>query len=207
MKKVVPKSASAKANDLNSRIAQRVRDLRGERKLSLDKLADKCRVSRSMISLIERGKASATAVILEKLAAGLGVSLASLFENPATPPNPVSLAAEHTPWRDPQSGYVRRNLSPANFPNPIQLVDVELPAEARVHYDSTRDILIYQQIWVRTGTLEVTVGSDAFRLEEDDCLAMQLNAPTSFRNPTKKPVRYLVALVGDQSRSHHTRSR
>jgi transcriptional regulator with XRE-family HTH domain len=33
-----------------------------------------------MISLIERGESSPTAVVLEKLAAGLGVMLASLFD-------------------------------------------------------------------------------------------------------------------------------
>ena len=34
--------------------------------------------------------------------------------------NPVSRRDDRTPWRDPQSGYVRRNISPANFPSPIQ---------------------------------------------------------------------------------------
>jgi transcriptional regulator with XRE-family HTH domain len=68
---------------LNDRIAQRVRDLRADRALSLDALATHCGVSRSMISLIERGESSPTAVLLEKLATGLGVSLASLFDAPA----------------------------------------------------------------------------------------------------------------------------
>ena len=58
---------------LNDRIAQRVRDLRADRGLSLDALAGHCGVSRSMISLIERGESSPTAVLLEKLATGLGV--------------------------------------------------------------------------------------------------------------------------------------
>ena len=43
-------------------------------------LASKTGVSRSMISVVERGESSPTAVVLEKLAAGLGVTMASLFE-------------------------------------------------------------------------------------------------------------------------------
>ena len=39
----------------------------------LDALADRSGVSRSMISLVERGESSPTAVVIEKLAAGLGV--------------------------------------------------------------------------------------------------------------------------------------
>lgn len=65
--------------DINQRIADRVRELRAARGYTLDALAARCGVSRSMISMIERGAASPTAVVLDKLAAGLGVSLASLF--------------------------------------------------------------------------------------------------------------------------------
>ncbi len=72
------------ASDLNQRIAERVSELRSGQALSLDALARKTGVSRSMISVIERGESSPTAVVLEKLAAGLGVPLASLFDGPAS---------------------------------------------------------------------------------------------------------------------------
>ena len=62
------------APDLNQRIAGRVRELRARQGLSLDALAGKSGVSRSMISLVERGESSPTAVVLDKLAAALGVS-------------------------------------------------------------------------------------------------------------------------------------
>src|SRR5688572_3423352 len=58
-------------SDINSRIAERVRSLRTDRQLSLEALASRCAVSRSMLSLIERGESSATAVVLEKIATGL----------------------------------------------------------------------------------------------------------------------------------------
>src|SRR3954470_16889728 len=76
-------SAMVDGGDLNQRIAARVRGLRAARSLSLEGLASRSGVSRSMISLIERGESSPTAVVLEKLATGLGVMLASLFDPPA----------------------------------------------------------------------------------------------------------------------------
>src|SRR5437660_2582946 len=95
------------ASDLNRRIALRVRGLRAAQGLSLDALAGKSGVSRSMISLIERGETSPTAVVLEKLAAGLGVLLASLFDAPAdvgqAPGVPVARREEQPQWRDPAS--------------------------------------------------------------------------------------------------------
>ena len=190
------------SGDINGRIARRVRVLRAELGMTLDSLAAKSEVSRSMLSLVERGESSPTAVVLEKIAAGLGVSLATLFDDGSAPVNPVSRRVDRTPWRDPQSGYVRRNISPANFPSPIQIVEVVLPAGARVAYESgARDVSIHQQIWVREGTVEVTLGGVTYRLAEDDCLAMQLNAPTAFRNRTRKPARYLVVIATERSRA------
>ncbi len=182
--------------DINARIARQVRTRRAALGLSLDTLAGNCNVSRSMISLIERGESSPTAAVLEKIATGLGVPLAALFGDPAAPVDPVARAAERVTWRDPQSGYLRRNISPANFPSPLQIVEVELPAGARVAYETgARQIGIHQQIWVRQGSLELTLGRRSWRLGEGDCLAMQLNEPTVFRNRTRKPVRYLVVLA------------
>jgi transcriptional regulator with XRE-family HTH domain len=189
-------------SDINGRIASRVRTLRAEQGMTLDALAAKCDVSRSMLSLVERGESSPTAVVLEKIATGLGVALASLFEDSTAPAEPISRRTDRTPWRDPESGYIRRNISPANFPSPIQIVDVELPAGARVAYETgAREVSIHQQIWVREGTIEVTVGKVTHRLGEDDCLAMQLTEPVAFHNPTRRVARYIVVISSERSRA------
>src|SRR3989454_4940409 len=111
------------ASDLNQRIAERVRELRAAQGLSLDALASKSGVSRSMISLIERGESSPTAVVLEKLAAGLGVMLASLFDAPAAAPRaprgPVARRDDQPPGEDPAPGYPPRNVSPPGAPPPL----------------------------------------------------------------------------------------
>jgi len=181
---------------LNHRIAQRVRDLRAARGLSLDALATQCGVSRSMISLIERGESSPTAVVLEKLATGLGVSLASLFEAPTPAADPVSRLADQLQWRDPHSGYLRRNVSPSGFASPIQIVEVEFPPGARVAYEtSAREPLIHQQVWVLDGVIELTLGDEQHRLSTGDCLAMVLDRPMSYHNPSRKSTRYAVVIA------------
>ena len=45
------------------------------------------------------------------------------------------------------------------------------------------------------GTMEMTVGDVHWRLAAGDCLAMQLDRPIVFHNPTQRPARYLVALT------------
>jgi transcriptional regulator with XRE-family HTH domain len=191
---------TATASDLNERIAERVRDLRAAHGLSLDALATKSGVSRSMISLIERGESSPTAVVLEKLAAGLSVMLASLFDAPAAPQpsGPVARREDQPQWRDPASGYVRRNVSPPGVPHPMQIVEVQFPAGARVAFETgARDTRVHQQVWVLEGAIDVTVGAERHRLRKGDCLAMQLDRPTMFHNPTRKPTRYAVVIATD----------
>jgi len=182
---------------LDQRIGARVRDLRAARGLTLEVLAERSDVSRSMISVIERGESSPTAALLERLASGLGVSLASLFD-PSTPNrNPVARRAEQPQWRDPASGYIRRNVSPAGVASPIQIVEVEFPAGARVAFDSgARDTRVHQQVWVLDGAIEVSVGDERHQLRTGDCFAFVLDRPTAFRNRTRKTARYAVVIVG-----------
>jgi transcriptional regulator with XRE-family HTH domain len=183
--------------DINDRIAARVRILRGERGYTLDALAEASGVSRSMISLIERGQSSPTASVLDKLAAGLDVTLAALFDDGgAAPALPLVRHAQQPVWQDPASGYVRRNVSPPGHASALQLVDVTFPAGKRVAYDgAARDTDIQQQVWMIDGVMEIVVGDAAWRLEAGDCLAMRLDRPIVYRNPGRKPARYLVALA------------
>ena len=186
---------------INTRIGKRVSSLRGGMGLTLDALAAKCAVSRSMLSLVERGESSPTAVVLEKIATGLGVPLATLFEDESVPMRPLSRASERMPWRDPQSGYVRSNISPPNYPSPIQIVEVMLPAGARVAYETgPREVAIHQQIWMQQGRIDFTLGRVTYKLESGDCLAMRLDAPTTFVNRTRKPAHYVVVIVSHAAR-------
>jgi len=182
--------------DINQLIARRLRELRDAQGLSLALLAERSGVSRSNISLIERGESSATATVLDKLSAALGVTVASLFEQSAAEaPSPVARVQDQPVWTDPGSGYVRRNLSPAIY-SPIQLVEVSFPAGQRVAYETgTRDAEVHQQVWLIEGRMEVTVGATRWTLDAGDCLAMRLDQPIAWHNPTDKPARYLVALV------------
>ncbi len=184
--------------DINLLIARRVRELRDAQGLSLDALATRSGVSRSNISLIERGESSPTAAVLDKLASALGVALASLFEDKQAAedaPSPVARVAEQPVWTDPGSGYMRRSLSPA-APSPLQLVDVVFPAGQRVAYDSVpHNADIHQQVWMIEGAMEISVGEQHWRLEAGDTLAMRLDRHIVYHNPTRKPARYLVALT------------
>ncbi|CAN5384809.1 XRE family transcriptional regulator [soil metagenome] len=187
--------------ELNARIALRVLELRTALGLTLDALASRSGVSRSMISLIERGESSPTAVVLDKLATALDVPLASLFDSPAEPmaaSGPIARRADQAEWIDPASGYRRRNVSPPAVKQPMKIVDVEFPARARVAFETSGgEARVHQQVWVFEGSIEISQGGIVHRLGPGDCLAMQLDSPVMFHNPTRQLARYAVVVASE----------
>ena len=189
--------------DIDTLLADRVRDLRKARGATLDKLAQRSGVSRSMISLIERGASSPTAAVLSKLAAALEVPLAALFDNaPADAdgaPSPLARVADQSCWTDPASGYQRRHLTPTGLGAPLELVEVTFPAGQSVTFDNaTRlpaHLAPHQQLWLLEGRMTLTVGSQTWQLAAGDCLAMAVNQPIVFTNPGYAPARYVLALT------------
>ena len=181
--------------DINTILAQRVRDLRKARDLTLAQLAEQSGVSRSMISLIERQETSPTAAVLNKLADAFGISLPTLFAGEATAPEPVSRRTKQTVWTDPGSGYTRRHLSPIGTGSPIELVEVNFPAGETVVLDNpVRQTGVQQQLWVLKGTMDITLDNQTWQLAAGDCLAMAPRERITFHNPGAQAARYLLAL-------------
>lgn len=183
--------------DINVRIAQQVRELRLARGYTLDVLATRCQVSRSAISLIERGEASPTAVVLEKLANGLGVPLTQLFDIPQNnqSPQPMVRRTQQSEWKDPETGYIRRQVSPPNWKSPFQIVEIEFPPQSRITYEiSETSKVVQQQLWVVEGEIDIQLGDSSYALSTGDCLAMQLNQPVIYSNNSSQVARYILVV-------------
>jgi transcriptional regulator with XRE-family HTH domain len=183
--------------DINIRIAQQVRELRLARGYTLDVLATRCQVSRSAISLIERGEASPTAVVLEKLANGLGVPLTQLFDIPLNnqSPQPMVRRTQQSEWKDPETDYIRRQVSPPNWKSPFQIVEIEFPPQSRITYEiSETSKVVQQQLWVVEGEIDIQLGDSSYALSTGDCLAMQLNQPVIYSNNSSQVARYILVV-------------
>lgn len=184
---------SSKSDPLSETIARRVRAMRAAHAMSLEALAEKSGVSRSMISLIERAETSATAVVLDRIAAAFGCSITDFFEDELRESTPIARRADQPVWRDPESGYVRRMLSPQQHNSSLDLIEVRFPPGARVAYLANRSREIHQQLWLIAGSMEITIDHETFSLHAGDCFAMDVGVKTSYFNPGKQTARYLIA--------------
>ena len=71
----------AKHPTITEQLGQRIRELRKERGLSQEDLAELCGLDRTYISGIERGLRNVALRNIEALAQALGVSISDLFKN------------------------------------------------------------------------------------------------------------------------------
>ena len=181
--------------ELDMRLGRRLKATRQARALTLDQLAERSGVSRAMISRVERGESSPTAALLDRLCAGLGIVLSALFQD-ENGSGPLARKAEQPVWADPASGYRRRAVSPAGSGSRLEIVEVEMPAGARVLLEAPRSgYRLDQQLWLLDGEIVIGVGGSEHRLAAGDCLAMLLDGPISFHNPGALPARYAVVLT------------
>jgi len=182
------------ADDPTALIARRLRDERARRGWTLEQLAQRAGVSRAMLSKLERSQASPTAALLGRISGALGMTLSTLLAADDAPRSRLLRRAEQPLWRDPATGYLRRQVTPLSD-LPVQLIEVEFPPGAEVAYPAAAFAFIRQAIWVLAGTLEFAEGTHLHRLRAGDCLELGQPADCVFANRSRAPCRYLVAVV------------
>src|SRR5437899_8576725 len=138
----------------SKRLAQRLRLERDSRGWSLADLADRSGVSKATISKIERAEVSPTAVVLVRLASAFDLTLAGLMLRAEGQGERVSRAADQPVWRDPETGYVRKQVF-SRPDNPVEIIRVEMPAKQRVTLPASSYTHIRQAVWVLSGSLVV----------------------------------------------------
>ncbi|MFJ3075915.1 helix-turn-helix domain-containing protein [Pseudomonas sp. NPDC087029] len=181
---------------LDQAIAQRLAHLRGQQRLSLAQLAERSGVSKAMISKIERQDSSPTAAVLGRLASGLGVSLSQLLaEDKGVGASALRRRAEQDTWRDPASGYVRRQVAELDPASGSELVEIDLPPGQRIDYPCWHSQPYRQRLWVVTGTLGVTYGEDQHVMEAGDQLDFAVDRPVSYQAQGTQPCRYLLNIL------------
>ena len=185
---------STLVDDVTLKIAARIRGERTARRWSLDDLAERSQVSKAMISKIERAEASPTAALLGRLSGAYGLTLSALLAEGETPPRRPVRAADQGVWRDPATGYIRRQVA-ASTTSPIELTQVDLPPGASVSFPAASYHRMSHVIWVLAGRLTFVEGDVTHDLGPGDSLEFGPPADCTYRNDGAAPCRYLVVLV------------
>jgi XRE family transcriptional regulator, regulator of sulfur utilization len=199
----VPSVSSAPSLTLDM-VGERVRAERLRRKLTLDALSRRARVSRSMVSAIERGAKAPTVLVLDRIATALGTSLARLFQD-ETQSAVIVLRRNQQPVAHDPSGWERRILSPALAGVEFEFMRTTLGprVDAGVfmpHAPGSREYVAIEQ-----GALLLTLNGVDYLLEAGDSIYYDGHCEHGFKNPRSKSCVYYLAMdvSGDPRGTKH----
>jgi len=163
-------------------LGRRVRDERLRRKLSLADLAMEARVSRSMLSAVERGEKAPSVLILDQIATGLGTSIARLLAAEREDRVIVLRAGEQDRAVDP-SGWERRILSPV-LPNvEFEFMRTTLAAGVNAGAFLPHNPGSREYVAVERGTLRLTLDGQVHVLKKFDSIYYTGECIHEFENP------------------------
>jgi len=178
----------------SAQLARRIRLERDARGWSQADLAEHSGVAKATISKIERQEMSPSAQILVRIAAAFDLTLAQLLLRVEADASRLTRAADQPVWRDPATGYVRRQLF-SRPDHPLEMVRVELPPGQTVKFPAWSYVHARHAVWVQAGELVLTDGGVRNVIVAGDSLAFGPPAEVTFANESDRPCHYVVALV------------
>ncbi|MDS1135872.1 helix-turn-helix domain-containing protein [Nitratireductor indicus] len=182
-------------NNLDHRIADRLRAMRLERNWSLDRLASESGVSRATLSRLENAEISPTAAVLGKICGSYGITLSRLLYLAEETFPALVAASDQKIWDDPETGFRRRVVSPPAQSLSGEAIEGTLPAGSRLAYDVPPRPGLEHHLIVLEGKLSMEIEGERHDLTAGDCLRYQLRGPNVFSTAEDTGARYLVFIV------------
>lgn len=174
-----------------SYFAESLKALRQQANLSMQALADKACVSKSMISKIESDDVQPTLDIAARLAKALGKTLSEMLHATQTTPVVFLPQKDQAVWEDAQ-GIRRRNISPVFEGLKSEWLQVELPVNVSIlkcmPLNSTGT---EKYVLVLKGHLKIKVEEQTFELAPGDSLYFDASCMHEFHN------------IGDETALYH----
>lgn len=175
-------------------IGERIRDERTRRTLSLEQLAEKACVSRSMLSAVERGEKAPSVLILDQIATGLGTTIARLLTREQEGRVILLRSDEQDVAVDP-SGWERRVLSPVLPKVEFELMRTTLSPGVNAGAFLPHNPGSREYVAVEKGALRLTLDSEVYLLRKGDSIYYAGDCIHEFENADpRNPCEYYLAM-------------
>ncbi len=183
-----------------------IRALRQQRGISLRDLADACGLSRTAISLIERGASSPTVASLHRLATALNVPI-SFFFQAQEEQHEVIVTRAHERRHVGTTGLRLESLGSGLKDQTIEPFVVTLEPGR----DSGAGPIVHsgqELVYCLEGEVEYRVAGQSYLLTAGDALLFEARLDHGWRNPTDRPAVFLLVVqaAGTNSVEPHLRT-
>lgn len=167
-------------DNLNDVIAQNLKRIREEKKLSLEKVAEMTGVSKTMLGQIERGESSPTITTVWKIANGLKITFTTLIDNPQ-PDTLVIEKSSITPLIEDNGKYRVYPFFPYESGRHFEVFTSEIEKggylSAEAHGEGTEEF-----ITVFDGELTVRVGNEEYTVNTGSSIRFKADRPHAYHN-------------------------
>jgi transcriptional regulator with XRE-family HTH domain len=172
------------------RVAEVLKRLRADRRLSLDDLAARSGVSRAALSQIEGARTNPTLAVLWKIAVGLDVPFHDLLGSNDEQPVRLLRAGETPPLRSADGRMESRLLSPGGASTDVEVYDMRLQPKA-IHKSDPHGKGTTETLVVLTGSLRLVVDGSEHELGTGDSVFFRADVPHTYENRTAREIRCL----------------
>jgi XRE family transcriptional regulator, regulator of sulfur utilization len=169
--------------DITWLVAQNLKKIRKEKKLSLDGLAELTGVSKSMLRQIELGESSPTIATIWKISNGLKISFTSLLSAPQTDTTLIPKAGIE-PLVEDKGKYRLYPFFPIEEGRRFEIYSIEIEKGGRLNAEP-HQIGTQEFLTVYTGELSLRVNEEEYRLSEGDSIRFRADRPHAYLNPGK----------------------
>ncbi|MEW6623481.1 MAG: XRE family transcriptional regulator [Bacillota bacterium] len=173
-------------------LGEKIRNIRSEKNMSLRDLADKTGLTASFLSQVERDLTEPSITSLRKIAEALEVPI-FFFLLETTEKSPVIRKSERKVLRLPQSNLVFELLSP-DLEKSMEIMIARLKPGA-VSCEEPLSHPGEECIVILEGTMEISVGSDTYVLEEGDSIYYHSAIPHILKSVGDKELVFLSAIT------------
>ena len=174
-------------------LGARIRLERQQRRLSLDALAARAGVSRSMLSDVERGAKVPTVLVLDRIATGLGTSIARLLGEERSSTVVVLRREAQDVVVDP-AGWERRILSPVLPGVEFEFMRTTIHPGVDAGVFSPHAAGALEWVAIEHGTLLLTINGTPYTLNTGDSIYYDGDCWHGFTNPGDAPCVYYLAM-------------
>jgi transcriptional regulator with XRE-family HTH domain len=169
-----------------------LKELRGERGLSLRALAELCDLSPNTISLIERGVSSPSVSTLHRLAMALGVPITTFFAEPIEKMQVIVTRAEDRA----RSGSSSVLLESLGYGLEQQACD-PFVVTMKPGASSGQRMMMHpghELVFCIEGKLDYEIAGEHYVLSPGDALLFHADLPHRWQNANDHPVRFLLIM-------------
>ncbi len=195
-----PRTTASGPPDPALAVGDNLRQLRLRRELSLERLAQLCGVSRSMLGQIELHQSAPTINLLWKIARALDVPFSALLSEQQPRGATVLPARKSKLLTSKDGGFSSRALFPFDEARDVEFYELRLAPHASEAADPHPSGTV-ENLVVTTGSLEMCVGGKCHRLDSGDSIQFRADVPHEYRNTGRSEVvMYLVMTYAGRPR-------